>query len=99
MTLIQKHGGLWRLAVPCGRLTEANGRFTEAYWMSGLTLRSLFLVALVFSWLLLVVPTTLGSETWIWAQILAQNVLNLCNQPLKGYPRIKKRQKIGPEHK
>ena len=24
---------------------------------------------------------------------------NLCNQPLKGYPRIKKGQKIGPDHK
>ena len=23
----------------------------------------------------------------------------LCNQPLKGYPRIKKGQKIGPDHK
>ena len=24
---------------------------------------------------------------------------DLCNEPLKGYPRIKKTQKIGPDHK
>ena len=28
----------------------------------------------------------------------AKLLRNLCNEPLKGYPRIKKRQKIGPDH-